>query len=243
MLKNWRTVAITMDPCGQRFKYFLDKNRHLEIETFNAIDGRTLDFNELVKNGLISEELSRSSLLTKGTAGCAESHRSLWQKSVEENLCYLILEDDCYTHSDLNTFIAEHLDTLLKIDICLLGVNTDVDFHSISPQGLMSITNFMPKHPKEEWILNALSRTNPRGVKFHKLLRAAGTCAYFINPIGARKMIAKTFPLSLEIKEPYKRIPPFSLDRSASKVYRSISAAVCQPFMAYTPNIDSTTIK
>ena len=165
-----------------------------------------------------------SPLLTKGTAGCAESHRSLWRKSVEEDLGILILEDDCYTHPSLKNFINARLETLTKIDICLFGVNTDVDFHSVSPQGLMSITNFMPKYPSRDWIINALKRTNPGEVKFHKLLRGAGFCAYFISPEGARKMLDKIFPLSLTSKEPYKRILPFSIDRSASKIYRSMSA-------------------
>ena len=240
--KSWRTFAITMDPDSQRFKLFQENNRHLEYEIFNAIDGKSLDFKNLVSNGLISEELSLSPLLTKGTAGCAESHRSLWRKSVEEDLSILILEDDCYTHPSLKNFINARLETLTKIDICLFGVNTDVDFHSVSPQGLMSITNFMPKHPSRDWIINALKRTNPGEVKFHKLLRGAGFCSYFISPEGARKMLDKIFPLSLTSKEPYKRIIPFSIDRSASKIYRSMSAAVCQPFMAYTPNTDSSTV-
>ena len=243
MSKNWDAFAITMDPNSQRFKSFQQNNSHIDFDIFQAVNGQTLDFKELVRNGLISEELSSSPLLTKGTAGCAESHRSLWQKSVEENINLLILEDDCFTHKSLASFIDARLQMLTSIDICLFGVNTDVDFHSISPQGLASITNFMPKYPKEEWIFNALERTNPREVRFHKLMRAAGTCAYFISPEGATKMLDQVFPLSLELKEPYKKIPPFSIDRSASKVYRHISAAVCQPFMAFSPNTDSSTIQ
>ena len=243
MSKNWDAFAITMDPNSQRFKSFQQNNSHIDFDIFQAVNGQTLDFKELVRNGLISEELSSSPLLTKGTAGCAESHRSLWRKSVEENINLLILEDDCYTHKSLTNFIDARLQMLTSIDICLFGVNTDVDFHSISPQGLASITNFMPKYPKEEWIINALERTNPREVRFHKLLRGAGFCAYFITPEGARKMLAAIFPLSLESKEPYKRILPFSIDRSASKVYRHIPAAVCQPFMAFSPNTDSSTIQ
>ena len=242
MSKEWRTFAIAMDQDTQRFRSFEKNNSHLEFEVFNAVNGKNLDFNELVSNGLITEELSTSPLLTKGTAGCAESHRSLWRKSVDDNISLFILEDDCYTHPNIEPFINARLQTLTSIDICLFGVNTDVDFHSISPQGLASISNFMPKHPREEWIKNALRRTNPKEVRFHKLLRGAGFCAYFISPKGARKMLAQIFPLSLESKDPYRKILPFSIDRSASKVYRDIAAAVCQPFMAYTPNIDSSTV-
>ena len=242
MTKEWRTFVIAMDQDSQRFRSFENNNSHLNFQVFNAVNGKNLDFNELISNGLITEELSTSPLLTKGTAGCAESHRSLWRKSVDDNINLFILEDDCYTHPSIEPFINARMQTLTSIDICLFGVNTDVDLHSISPQGLASITNFMPKHPGDEWIKNALRRTNPAEARFHKLLRGAGFCAYFITPKGAAKMLEKIFPLSLKLKEPYKKIVPFSIDRSASKIYRDIAAAVCQPFMAFTPNVDSSTV-
>jgi len=240
--ETWKSFVISMNPSGKRYEYFRYNNSHLNYDIFKAVDGRSLNLKELVNNGLITEELSSSPLLTKGTVGCAESHRSLWRKSVNENINLLIFEDDCYTHPKLEDFITARLQMLKKIDICLFGINTDVDFHSISPQGLMSTTYFRPKYPNEAWILNALQRTNPKKVIFHKLLRGAGTCAYFITPTGAKKMLSGIFPLSLEHKEPYKTILPFSIDRSASKIYNKISAAVCIPFMAYTSNNDSTTI-
>ena len=242
MPRAWRTFVIAMDQDSQRFRSFEKNNSHLDFEVFNAVNGKNLNFKELVSNGLVTEELSTSPLLTKGRAGCAESHRSLWRKSVNENISLLILEDDCYTHPGIEPFINARLQTLSSIDICLFGVNTDVAFHSISPQGLASITIFMPKYPREEWIKNALQRTKPTAVTFHKLLRGAGFCTYFITPKGASKMLAQIFPLSLEERDPYRTILPFSTDRSASKVYRDIAAAVCQPFMAYTPNTDSSTV-
>ena len=242
MTKEWRTFVIAMDQDSQRFRSFENNNSHLNFQVFNAVNGKNLDFNELISNGLITEELSTSPLLTKGTAGCAESHRSLWRKSVDDNINLFILEDDCYTHPSIEPFINARMQTLTSIDICLFGVNTNVDFHSISPQGLASITTFMPKHPREEWIRNALRRTNSTEVRFHKLLRGAGFCAYFITPKGASKMLEQIFPLSLEAKDPYRNILPFSIDRSASKIYRDIAAAVCQPFLAFTPNVDSSTV-
>ena len=71
MTKDWRSIAITMNPSSQRFKSFQKKNLHLDCEIFEAINGQTLDFQELVKNGLITEDLSKSPVLTKGAAGCA----------------------------------------------------------------------------------------------------------------------------------------------------------------------------
>ena len=158
MPKEWRTFIITMDQTSERFKSFQANNNHIDFEIFKGINGKNLDFKKLINDSLITEELSTSPLFTKGTAGCAESHRSLWLKSINENISLIVVEDDCYTHPSLEHFINKRWQTLNSIDICLFGVNTDVDFHSVSPQGLTSITNFFPKHPKEKWIQNAFKK-------------------------------------------------------------------------------------
>ena len=52
-------------------------------------------------------------------------------------------------------------------------------------------------------------KTNPEFVGFHKLLRAAGTCAYFISPKGAEKLLTKLFHFHLNLKNPtngYRRL-------------------------------------
>lgn len=230
-----------MDANGKRFNNFRNNNSHIDFEIFPAIKGENLDKKELISNGLITKELSTSKLFTKGMAGCAVSHRTLWHKCTEENTSLFIMEDDCYTHPGIESFIKARLKTLTRIDICFFGVNTDVSQQSVSPEGLVSTTSYMPRFPEEKWIINALQKTNPAQVRFHKLLTAAGLCAYFITPSGAKRLLSEVFPLSLEVKQPYKNILPFSPDRAARKIYPKIKAAICQPFMAYTPNTDSST--
>lgn len=238
---SYRTFVITMDEKGQRFDSFRKNNKHIDFEIFLAINGKTLDLTKLVDNGVITKELSVSKLLTKGMAGCAESHRTLWRKSANEDTSLFIMEDDCYTHPEIEAFITARLRQLATIDICLFGHNTDVYQHSVSPEGFARSTLFKPRFPEEKWIIRALQRTNPAQVRLHRLLAAAGLCAYFITPEGAKKLLSEVFPLSLERKEPYKNILPFSPDRAARKVYPKIRATVCHPFMAYTPNTDSAT--
>jgi len=132
----------------------------------------------------------------------------------------------------------------MEVDICFFGINTDSILASISPTGLASLSLFEPKHPSEEWIRNALSKTNTEEVELHKLVKAFGTCAYFISPLGAQKLNEKIFPLSLtttNIPLITEKMPAISIDRAGCREYSLLKAFVCQPFLAYTPNTDSTT--
>ena len=69
-------------------------------------------------------------------------------------------------------------------------------------------------------------------------------CAYFISPQGAEKLIKEIFPLSLNttrIPLVSDKMPAISIDRAGCRIYPSIHAFVCQPFLAYTSNLDSST--
>ena len=243
---SWRCVAITLDPGGKRYKSFLRNNNHLQIETFHGFKGEDIPQDEIINRKLATKELAVSPLLTPGAIGCAASHKSIWNTAATEGKGYFILEDDCYTHQKTTAFINDNLDLLMDIDICFFGINTDSILQSISPLGLSSLSLFQPKHPSEEWIKNALSKTNTKEVALHRLIKAFGFCAYFISPTGAKKLIEKIFPLSLEttnIPLITEKMPAISIDRAGCREYPQLKACTCQPFLAYTPNINSTTKK
>lgn len=240
----WDCVAITLDPEGKRYKTFLKKNDHLAAKTFIGVKGADLSTAEMISRGLTDEELSVSPLLKYGLIGNAASHRAIWANAIKESKCYFILEDDCYTHPKVVDFINNNLETLTNIDICFFGINTDSILKSKSPTGLTSISLFSPKHPSEEWIKNALSKTNTEDVALHRLDKAFGFCSYFISPSGAEKLSEKIFPLSLattNIPLISDKMPAISIDRAANREYSQLQAFICQPFLAYTPNTDSQT--
>lgn len=242
--KSWKCVAITLDPQGRRYQTFLENNNHIQIETFQGIKGADLSKEEIISQGLATEKLITSGLTNDGTIGCAASHRAVWHKSAKEGKGYFVLEDDCYVHPKVADFIKDNLTRLMNIDICHFGINTDSILQSISPTGLVSLSLFDPKHPSQEWIRNALSKTSTKDVAIHRLIKAFGYCAYFISPSGAKRLSKKIFPLSTrttQIPLITDRMPASGLDRAANGAYLQLQAYVCQPFLAYTPNTDSAT--
>ena len=242
--KPWHCIAITMDPEGTRYKTFLEKNNHLPVETFQGVKGSDLSKEEIISQGIATDDLASTTLLTRGAAGCAASHRAIWQKCVQENDGYFVLEDDACTHPRIADFINENLTRLMCIDICFFGINSDSILQSISPTGLATLSLFDPQHPSQEWIRNALSKTRTNEVVMHRLIKAFGFCAYFISPNGAKKLSAKLFPLSLvttKIPLITNQMPATTIDRAGCREYSQLDAFICQPFLAYTPNIDSST--
>jgi len=242
--RQWNCTAITLDPKGSRYKAFLKNNKHLTIKTFQGVKGLDLTKQEIIRRGIATKELVNSPFLKFGLIGNAASHRAVWEKSSKENKCHLVLEDDCLTHPGIADFIDKNFTKLMNLDICQFGLNTDSILQSISPAGLNCLTLFNPKHPSQEWIENALTQTHTKDVILHRLIKAFGTCAYFVSPSGARNLCEKIFPLSLETTEiPLisERMPATSMDRAGCREYSKLRAFICQPFLAYTPNTDSST--
>ena len=242
--KPWQCIGITMAPEGKRYKTFLDNNNHLAVETFQGVRGSDLSKEEIISQGLATDDLAYATLLTSGAVGNAASHRAIWQKCIQDNKGYFVLEDDACTHPRVGDFINKNLTRLMAIDICFFGINTDSILQSISPAGLATLSLFNPKHPSQEWIKNALSKNRTNEVVMHKLIKAFGTCAYFISPSGAKRLSTKLFPLSLvttKIPLITEQMPATSIDRAGCREYSQLAAFICQPFLAYTPNTDSST--
>lgn len=240
----WKCIAITLDTDGKRYKSFLEKNHHLPVKSFQGVKGDELSKEEMINQGLATKDLAFSPFLKYGLVGNAASHRAIWEKAINENICYFILEDDCYTHPKVIDFINDNLATLQNADICFFGINTDSILDSISTTGLRSISLFEPKHPSEEWIRDALSKTSTKEVSMHRLIKAFGFCAYFISPHGAKKLSKEIFPLSLattNVPLITDKMPAISIDRAGCGTYSHLQTFVCQPFLAYTPNTDSQT--
>ena len=241
---GWDCYAITLDPESAKYKYFRRNNSHLEIETFPGIDGKLFSKDELVNCGLASKELVRTTLLNPGRAGCALSHRELWKKIATRKRGALILEDDCITHPQIKTILSKMLKILMRTDITHLCINTDSILAKVSPEGLYSVSLFDPKYPTEQWIKETLKKTDPTKPALHRFLNGFGCCAYFLSPKGGKVLEQKVFPLSLRttrIPLVTEKMPAIGMDRAANAIYREIESYIFQPFLAYTPNINSTT--
>jgi GR25 family glycosyltransferase involved in LPS biosynthesis len=180
-----------------------------------------------------------------GALGCAASHREVWKKAANTPSGMLIMEDDVITHPRLPELIDKHMQFFEKQDIVHFTLNTDSVLHVESPAGLRQVTLFAPRYPEEDWIKAALSRTNIETVGMWKLLNTFGMCCYFLSARGAEKLLEKVFPLRLDTtKIPLilqEDMPQYSLDRRMNALYQSLNAHMCMPFLAFTPNGDSTT--
>ena len=93
--------------------------------------------------------------------------------------------------------------------------------------------------------MNSFSKTDEQAVELHRLIKAFGCCAYFISPKGAKELEEKNISFINQdithIPLVTNKMPACGLDRAANGVYSQLEAFVCQPFLAYTPNIDSAT--
>lgn len=243
---RWTARVITLNTDSERYARFAEHNRTIDFQPFLGIRGSEISSTERVRTNFATQELVDSGLLTDGGVGCGASHRALWREAAEKKVGMLILEDDVMTHPQLTAFIDQNLDFLLRVDITLFTVNTDTYLESISPEGVHSLQHFGHKHPPYDWIKSTLERTSLKSVRAHKVLACFGRAAYFLSPRGAEILEENTFPLSLErMKTPLPNfvITARSADRKGNFFYRKINASITVPFLAYTPNDDSTTKK
>ena len=99
-----KIVVINLDNRKDRLQTFNTTNPNLIYERYSAVNGNTLSYTQLLKDGFdVNHDWIDPLLktpLTKGEVGCFLSHWNLWNKCIEENESLLILEDDAIlTHS------------------------------------------------------------------------------------------------------------------------------------------------
>ena len=238
--------VISLDPGGARYRDFAANNAHLgHPEVFHAIRGADIPPAERVASGLMTADLTASGSVTEGSVGCAASHRALWRRIAGLAQGAMILEDDAFTHPELPDYIAAHRKALDDADIVLFGVNMDSVLATVSPQGVTSRSGLAPKYPDAGWIESAFGATALADVRRHRLLNAFGLCCYWLSPSGAQRLLAGCYPLTLEPTEipgVMTRYPGSAIDTRLNAFFPRVEAYVTLPFLAYTPNLDSSTL-
>lgn len=197
-----------------------------------------------IATGLFTASAINSRIVSNGTIGCAASHRLLWQSCLEQNKPLLILEDDVIMHPELNLFLLSRIDQLSQADIILFAANTDSSVRYTSNQGLQHSTCFQPHHPESSWIMEAFRKTDPSNCTLHQLSKACGLSCYFITSAGAKKLLDQVLPLNLRTVEyPFivNGLNETAIDWRLSSLYDSLKAFIVMPFLAYSPNLDSST--
>ena len=240
----WQAHVISLNPStSPRFQAFAQRNAHLPFTVFPGVLGKALNRTQLLADGVISPELLAPTSATPGMLGCAMSHRALWERCVEAQVPFLILEDDTATHWEIVRYIEVHWEALNALQYLKFGVNTDSVMYAQTPEGLNQTSMWLLKYPPYDQIDQWLAKTQLRDVRRHRLIYSFGNLAYWVTPQGAKLLLERTFPLSAKTTDiqGYFKIAGISLDRRLQAVFGTMDAYVTVPFLAYSPNDDSAT--
>ena len=234
--------VITLDEQGPRFAAFRSANRHLQLHVARGVRGRDLSREHRLSQGLITREALDAGAVSDGEVGCAASHLALWRESARLGRPFLILEDDVITHPQIEAQIAR-ID--FPFDVIFFGVNTDTLLATLSPEGVREFSSFVDRYPPPARIAQILAQTDLSRIAFRPVLNAFGLCCYLVSPQGAAKLAQRVLPLRLDgVPIPglsSATVRGTSIDRRMNALFPDMRAFVMRPFLAWTPNIDSST--
>lgn len=182
-------ISLAREP--QKRAAFVERIRRtgLDIEVFDAVDGRSLDYDQCVQDGLVAADATG---FTRGRLGCASSHRALWREAERSGRNLLILEDDVYCRHDIARQIPRLLASLKDWDIVQLGFNTNAVLSFQLSQDCVFSGFFSNEKPTMQQ-LEAFARQTGVSVPL-RLSHSFGLCSYLVSPQGARKLLS-LFPL------------------------------------------------
>ncbi len=239
----YETHVITLDPGSARFAQFRAANAHLSFQLFRAVPGAGLSREERLVQNLVTRECLDTGAVTDGEIGAAASHLALWREAKHRNVPMLILEDDAITHPKIAEVVAG-LDTS-GMDLLFFAVNTDTLLGTVSPEGVREFSSFVDRYPPPQRIVEILAGADLRKLTLRRMLNGFGMCCYLVTPQGAEKLIRDVLPLRIEtIAIPGLsgvNVGGTSIDRRLNALYGDLRAFIMRPFLAWTPNTDSTT--
>jgi tetratricopeptide (TPR) repeat protein len=167
----------------------------IDISVFDAVDGRTLDKEALLRANIL-DDLNLN--FTMGFLGSAMSHRALWEKCIARGQPILIFEDDVFLPDTLRDWIGPALDELAGgRDIVFLGYNRDAVLSVGYGAGQWCNIGFEP--PTAGFEQEAQQHSRWSRPESHCLLDTRlvwGITAYAITPASAAALLLRCFPLS-----------------------------------------------
>ena len=241
---SYRCYVISLAREQEKRAEFFRRNSEtgLPCEVFDAIDGRTIAFDEFVRNGTVKEGTVN---YTQGMLGCTSSHRALWAEADRTQQNLLIFEDDVYCRKDIARQIEMLLSELRAWDIVLLGYNTNsvLDFRI---SGSCNLTGtFSNKAPSVQQ-LAAYSQETP-DLALMRLNTTFGLCSYLVSPQGARKLLS-LFPMDnrplripgIRTRDGTGVVPCTTVDMMTNTLYAKMNAYVTVPPLALPLNDQAT---
>lgn len=235
---DWVVISLKRTP--ERLQQFHANNAHqnLTVDTLEAVDGLLLDPQALVRDGLITDDLTWGG----GALGAALSHRQCWLRAVETNRPLAIFEDDVFLRSDFASSATHALEGLPENwDIIHFGFNTDSTLEIEIVPGCFVFGHFGRWYPTSVEGQRFVKTSG--SVAAVKLITGYGTCAYAVSPRGAQKLLDKCFPLSWTM-HPLRAFHAILRGETADAVmnvhYQEMSSFVCVPPIALALNDKAT---
>ena len=228
--------VISLESSTERKVTFDNYNsKYIKYTYHNAVDGKKININNLDKS--LFKKGSQN--YSNGAIGCALSHLQLWDKCIELNKPIVIMEDDAIVSRDYNKHINNIMNNLLPKtwDIVQLNYNFDsvLSYNNTNYETCNCTFN---KHKITKTDISNFVNTKII-TTIAKLNFCFGTSAYIINPIGAKKLKDKCFPLDNRvINLPFlNNIRCFTIDCMMNSIYKDIQAYVCIIPFIITPHI------
>ena len=228
MIENF---VISLDRTPERLAEFSASNPHIKFKKFSAVDGKKINTSSLIESGLLTSELKYNN----SAIGCALSHLTLWQHSINTNSPVTIIEDDCLLHVDFESISEKIISSLDNYDLIQWGWNFEGPIEYLNSKETGKIRALFDHTSLCEGSKNF---TNHREkIELYKALFYYGTTCYTISPAGARRLISLLIPFKdfypyLNVK--FQLNP--GLDCTLNYVHPIINSYACIFPIAFTLN-------
>jgi GR25 family glycosyltransferase involved in LPS biosynthesis len=246
--------VVNLDRSPERLSEFCNVNRNLSatVSRYPAIDGRALDLDALVRQGLATKDIVSPDMFSIGALGCAMSNIALWDKAIGSGQSLTVCEDDAIFNDRFGPCAQGVLKTLPPDwDIIFWGFNFDM-FLSFELLPGVSHATTMFDQDRMRANVEAFQKQVITPQAF-RLLWAFGTCCYSISPKGAATLKKKILPLAPRVTpfpegaNAYPYSPAWrhvGIDNAINAVHREINSFVCFPPLVVSKNeLASSTVQ
>ena len=184
--------VISLDRTPERFADFVGRNRipGINIVKHPAIDGQSIDRQDLINLGVISPDL----IFIDTAVACALSHMQCWQLAVETGQTVLVCEDDAVLHRDFVGLYRNFIHQVPNVDLLYWGFNLDMHVGYLVPGFGEVLTIFRESHFADQANV-AQFQTSTFNVNMHRLTRIFGALCYSISPKCAAFLLAECLPM------------------------------------------------
>ena len=233
-------IVINLDRYPERLKAFGERNSHLGlIRRLGAIDGTKVNRTDLIADGGMVPGLD----ISDGALGCALSHVSLWKEAIRTGRALTIVEDDAVLAPDFVRRAAEILhDAPEGWDLVVWGWNQDATMVAELARGIDSYIIQAPGRDMGK-VVQGVVEGGGAAERLFRLRRFCGALCYTISPAGAARLagfLSPLRPLALPLPERGGLTLAYGIDMMMSVLLPDMSAFVCLPPLAASPNDPST---